>query len=260
MLECVVNVSEGQKAEVIEAIASAAGADLLDVHSDPDHHRSVLTVIGEDAPRKVTRAAVSAIDLRRHHGAHPRIGAVDVVPFIPLGDAAMIDAIRARDRFAAWASETFGLPCFFYGPERSLPDLRRAVRAGSAPDVGPASPHPTAGAIAVGARPVLVAYNLWLTEADLDLAQSIAAGLRSPVARTMAFAVGNAVQVSANLIDPLQFGPADLFDAVAARTAVARAELVGLMPRAVLERIPSSRWTRLDLAEDRTIESRLGAA
>ena len=259
MLECVVNISEGTRLDVVETIARAAGRELLDVHTDPDHNRSVLTLVGEDAARAVTATAVLVLDLRSHEGVHPRIGVVDVVPFVPLGSATMADAVAARDRFAEWAARTLGVPSFVYGSERSLPDIRREAWSTLAPAAGPDAPHPTAGAIAVGARPVLVAYNVWLAEPDLDLARSIARDIRAPRLRTLGLAVGDAVQVSMNLIDPRSVGPAAAYDAVAARAEVARAELVGLVPEEVLQGIDPSRWDELDLAADRTIESRLAA-
>ncbi|HZM31202.1 MAG TPA: hypothetical protein VFB77_11965, partial [Acidimicrobiales bacterium] len=147
MLECVVNVSEGARAEVVAAIATAAGADLLDVHADAHHNRSVLTLVGEDAPRAVARAAVERLDIRRHQGVHPRIGVVDVVPFVPLAGATLADAVGARDRFLAWAADDLGLPGFAYGPERSLPEVRRRAFADLAPSAGPPRPHLSAGAV-----------------------------------------------------------------------------------------------------------------
>jgi glutamate formiminotransferase len=257
MLECVINISEGRRLELVEVIARAAGRELLDVHTDPDHNRSVLTVIGESAARAVTATAVLLLDLTNHEGVHPRIGVVDVAPFVPLGEASLADALAARDRFATWAATELDVPCFLYGPERSLPDVRRSAWATLGPDVGPTAPHPTAGAIAVGARPVLVAYNVWLRDDDLDAARAIARDLRGPATRTLGLQVGDAVQVSMNLIDPMRVGPADVHDAVAARADVARTELVGLLPRAVLDRVDPARWSALDLAEDRTIEARL---
>jgi glutamate formiminotransferase len=161
LLECVVNISEGCRRDVLDRLARCAGDHLLDVHTDPDHHRSVFTLAGpdvEEAARSLATAAVDAIDLRTHEGAHPRLGAVDVVPFVPLGPTPFPDAVAARDRFAAWAGASLHLPCFLYGPERSLPDLRRHAFRTLRPDAGPAEPHPSAGACAVGARPVLVAY------------------------------------------------------------------------------------------------------
>lgn len=259
VLECVINISEGRDQNVIDGVAAAAGPDLLDVHTDPHHHRSVLTVVGEDAARAVARAAVAGIDLRNHHGAHPRIGAVDVVPFVPLGPATLADAVAARDRFCTWAGDELALPCFAYGPERSLPEVRRLAFAGLAPVAGPSQPHPSAGAVAVGARPVLVAYNVWLAQPDLALARRIAGEVRRPGVRTLGLAVGDRVQVSMNLVDPSRVGPAEAADAVAQRAPVAGCELVGLVPRAVLDAVTPQRWTELDLSENRTIEARLAA-
>jgi glutamate formiminotransferase / 5-formyltetrahydrofolate cyclo-ligase len=257
MLECVVNVSEGRRLDQVAAIAGAAGDGLLDLHHDPDHNRSVLTLVGPEAPRAVAVEAVRRLDLRTHDGVHPRLGVVDVVPFVPLGRATLDDAVAARDSFAAWAAQQLGVPCFLYGPGRSLPDVRRRAFRDLRPDVGPEHPHPAAGAVAVGARPVLVAYNLWLASDDVGSARAVAAELRSPVVRALGLATGGGAQVSLNLLDPLAFGPAAAYDAVAARVEVARAELVGLAPASVLERTDRDRWTELDLAPDRTIEARV---
>jgi glutamate formiminotransferase len=259
VLECVINISEGTRLDLVETIGRAAGRELLDVHTDADHNRSVLTLVGEDAARAVTATAVLVLDLRGHEGVHPRIGSVDVVPFVPLGSTPMAEAVAARDRFARWAGDTLGVPCFVYGEERSLPDIRREAWATLTPTTGPAEPHPRAGAIAVGARPLLVAYNVWLAEPDLDRARGIARDIRGPGLRTLGLAVGDEVQVSMNLIDPLAVGPADAYDAVASRAEVGRAELVGLVPDAVLQAIDPGRWDELDLGADRTIESRLAA-
>lgn len=259
MLECVINVSEGRDREIIGALAAAAGPDLLDVHTDAHHHRSVLTVVGAAAARAVAAAAVARVDLRNHCGAHPRIGALDVVPFVPLGAATLADAVVARDQFCRWAAESLDLPCFVYGPERSLPEVRRSAFATLSPTTGPVEPHPSAGAVAVGARPVLVAYNVWLAEPDVDLARRVATKVRGPGIRALGLLVGDRVQVSMNLVDPSRVGPAAATDAVASVAPIAGCELVGLVPRAVLDAVPGSRRAALDLAEDRTIEARLAA-
>lgn len=260
MLECVINISEGRRLDLVETIARAAGRELIDVHTDPNHNRSVLTVVGEDAARAVAAATVLTLDLRSHQGAHPRIGVLDVVPFVPLGSTPFTEALAARDRFAAWAGERLALPCFVYGPERTLPDVRRHAFVDLAPDTGPRTPHPTAGAAAVGARPVLVAYNVWLAEPDLDRARALARDLRGPAVRALGLAVGDQVQVSMNLVDPASVGPAVVYDRIAGTTPVARAEVVGLVPRSVLEATPPARWSELDLHVDRTIEARLEVA
>lgn len=268
--ECVVNVSEGRDVDVLDALSHAAGPLLLDRHADPHHHRSVFTLAGPaerltDAVRALAAEIVARVDVRTHQGAHPRIGALDVVPWValtgwPLEPARLELAIDRRDDFATWAGAALKLPCFVYGPERSLPDVRRAVWTSLRPDFGPAAPHPTAGAAAVGARPPLVAYNLWLEQADLDAARAIAAGLRGPALRALGLQVGDAVQVSCNLIDPYRLGPEAVFDAVASRTGIARAELVGLVPATVLDAIPAHRRTELGMAPSSTIEARLEQA
>lgn len=262
VLECVLNVSEGRDGDVLAALAEAAGAELLDVHRDPYHHRAVLTLVGEDAPRRVAEVAVERIDLRRHAGVHPRIGAVDVVPFVPLAGSTMDDAVAARDRFAEWFASGFGVPCFLYGPPPapSLPEVRRwAFTSNLTPAFGPAAPHVTAGACAVGAREVLVAWNLWV-DTDLVTARRVAATIRGDGIRALGLPVGDRVQVSMNLVEPLRVGPAEAWDRVAALAPVRGAELVGLVPTAVLERTPRDRWRQLDLDEDRTIEARLARA
>jgi glutamate formiminotransferase / 5-formyltetrahydrofolate cyclo-ligase len=261
VLQCVVNVSEGHDGPALDALIAAAGRRLLDLHRDADHNRAVLTLGGdgvEEAARRVARIAVDRLDLRTHTGAHPRIGVLDVVPFVPLGSSTIDDAVAARDAFASWAGEALALPCFLYGPERSLPSVRRGAFSELSPDTGPPQPHPTAGACAVGARMPLVAFNIWLRGADVDEARKLAAALRSEHVRALGLAVGDHVQVSMNLISPVEVGPAGVFDAVAATGAsIARAELVGLVPRAVLDATPRERWGELDLDEARTIEARL---
>jgi glutamate formiminotransferase len=270
LLECVINVSEGRNQEQLAAVARAAGPYLLDLHSDPDHHRAVLTVAGpnravEDATRSLAGRVVADLDLRGHQGAHPRFGTLDVVPWIglrgwPVTDGPLGPAIGARDRFARWAGDALGLPCFLYGPERSLPQVRREAWRTLRPSTGPDQPHRRAGSCAVGARPVLIAYNLWLAEPDEMLARNIARQLRNPVVRALALRVGDAVQVSCNLIAPWTFGPEAAFDAVASQTAVERAELVGLAPAGVLQLVPPHRWRELDLDPSSTIEARLEEA
>jgi glutamate formiminotransferase/glutamate formiminotransferase/formiminotetrahydrofolate cyclodeaminase len=260
VIECVINVSEGRDAATIATIEGAAGDALLDAQVDADHHRAVLTLSGPDvisAARAVARTAVDHLDLRAHSGVHPRIGVVDVVPFVPLAGSTMRDALAARDDFGTWAGTELALPCFFFGPERSLPDIRRGAFSTISPDRGPGAPHRTAGACAVGARGVLVAYNLWLASTDLALAKDIARRLRSPTIRALGLAVGDHVQVSCNLLAPEVTGPAVVFDTVEARANVARAEVVGLVPRSVLDAVPRRRWAQLDLDDERTIEARI---
>jgi glutamate formiminotransferase len=272
VLECVVNVSEGRDRAVVGLLVAAAADALLDVHSDAEHHRSVLTLAGPDVERTtraVARVAVEHVDLRRHVGVHPRLGAIDVVPFVALGadgvalpEVGLGPALEARRDFAEWAAATLALPCFFYGPERTLPEVRRSAFAGLSPDCGPPAPHPSAGACAVGARGVLVAYNVWLATPDAGVARAIAAAVRQPAVRTLGLAVGGNTQVSCNLVDPLRVGPGQVYDAVdrlatEAGTTVVRAELVGLAPAAVVEAEPARRRADLDLDAERTLEARL---
>jgi glutamate formiminotransferase / 5-formyltetrahydrofolate cyclo-ligase len=283
LVECVVNVSEGRRTAFIDEAVAAGADELLDVHSDGEHNRTVLTLGGtieavEAAARRVVTVAVARIDLRHHRGVHPRFGAADVVPFVDLsprsGGAPAGPEVGARDRLARWAGAELDLPCFLYGPERSLPELRRAAFRPLPPDTGPSLPHPTAGACAVGARPVLVAYNVWITEGGgprraevgtpLATARAIAAELRRDGVRTLGLAVHGGAQVSVNLTDPTALALVELYDTVAARAealgcSVVRGELVGLVPEAVLRRAPRHRWPELDLGEDRTIEDRMAA-
>ena len=259
MIECVVNVSEGRRPEVLSALVAASGRDLLDVHSDPFHHRSVFTLVGVEAVRALSTAAVGRLDLGQHEGVHPRLGAVDVVPFVPLAGSTMAEALAERDRFAHWAAEALGVPSFLYGPERTLPEIRRRAWVDLPPDVGPDEPHPTAGAMCVGARPVLVAYNVYVRSVDLAGARHIASQIRGPYLRALGLQVGDRVQVSMNLIEPAIVGPAQAYDAVARHAAVEEAELVGLVTEAVLYAIPRRRWAELDLGPERTVEFRLAS-
>ncbi len=283
MLECVVNISEGRDHSVLDEVVAGAGEAFLDLHVDADHHRSVVTLGGpgtEEAVRRVARVSVERIRLDNHSGVHPRFGALDVVPFVPLGqggsalaaveggefpDGTLQEAVDARDRFASWAARELGVPCFLYGPERTLPDLRRRAFVDLLPEFGPTTPHPSTGACAVGARFVLVAYNLWLETADIATARSIAREMRGPHVRALGLPVGAGTQVSCNLLDPFVIGPEEAYDSVAEMAAtfgteLLRAELVGLVPSAVVESIPPERRAELDVDPDRTIEARLSDA
>jgi glutamate formiminotransferase len=275
-IECVANVSEGRDLDFLAQLADAAGPVLLDLHRDPDHHRSVFTLAGDaeqvtHAVRSLARASVARLDLSTHQGAHPRRGVLDVVPFVPYTPGRLpshgLDAVVAlRDAFARWMGATLGVPTFLYGPlpggeNRTLPQVRRDAFDGLPPDFGPRHPHPTAGATSVGARSVLVAYNIGVS--SLEVARRVASLIRGPAVRALGLAVGGAAQVSCNLVDPAQVGPAQAYDAVRdlaerAGGVVEGAELVGLLPAAVLRVIPASRWTELGLSADKTVEARLG--
>ncbi|MGA0878402.1 MAG: hypothetical protein ACO3SP_04725 [Ilumatobacteraceae bacterium] len=268
MLECVVNVSEGRRPEVLRKLARAVDpGDLLDVHVDPWHHRSVWTLVGTTAPRRLTRQALELLDLSEHQGAHPRLGVVDVVPFVPFDTSSMDDAHVARDEFAHWAADDLQLPSFLYGPadmapHRSLPEIRRRAWSTLQPDIGPPAPHPTGGAMCVGARPVLVAYNIWLQPgADWTRATEVTASIRTSQVRALTLRLGDRVQISMNLVEPLSHGPLAAYEDVSRRCAelglqIERAELVGLVPTAVLTATPRHLWPTLDLATERTIEYR----
>lgn len=266
MLECVINVSEGRDADLVSRIAASIpdspARQLLDIHSDADHNRSVFTLVGVDAPRALTRRCVELLDISDHDGVHPRLGVVDVVPFVALGDSPEHDALVARNNFASWAADELHLPVFLYGPERTLPDVRRDAWTMLSPDHGPNVPHPTAGAVCVGVRPVLIAYNVLLASSDLTLAKGIATRVRRPGLRTLAFSVGGAAQVSMNLVDADKISVSAAYDAVVAEAAavgirVAKAELVGLLTERHLSMNDPDRWAQLDIGPDRTIESRL---
>jgi glutamate formiminotransferase len=275
-IECVVNVSEGRDQDFLANLASAAGGVLLDLHRDPDHHRSVFTLAGEaddvtHAVRSLARASVAQLDLGTHQGAHPRRGVLDVVPFVPytpgrLPSHDLEAVVPLRDAFAQWMSATLGVPTFLYGPlpggeNRTLPQVRRHAFAELAPDFGPRHPHPTAGATCVGARSVLVAYNVWVS--SVEVARSVAPLVRGPAVRALGLAVGGGAQVSCNLVDPAHVGPEQAYDSVRSLVeqvggTVEGAELVGLLPSAVLRVIPASRWAQLGLSAEKTVEARLG--
>lgn len=256
MLECVVNISEGTDEGVLNSLAGSVSDHLLDLHSDAHHNRSVFTLLGEEAARTLTTTALALLRIESHSGVHPRLGVVDVVPFVPLDDSTMTDALAARDRFATWAADTLSLPSFLYGPERSLPEIRKTAWKTALPDIGPSSAHPTAGAVCVGAREPLIAYNVWLKDVSLDETKAIAAQVRTEHIRTLGLHVGEFTQVSMNLVAPAVANPMHAVDAVSRHAKVHRTELVGLVPASVMETIPQDRWEELDLAEMRTIEWR----
>jgi len=265
---CAANVSEGRDGRVLDALRDAAGTALLDVHVDVDHHRSVFTLAGPipfltERVLALAETAIAAIDLRRHEGVHPRLGALDVVPFAPLSEGSLEPAVTARETVLAGLA-ALGVPVFRFGPvasgtPRHLPELRRSAFAGLQPDAGPPQPHPTAGATAVGARQPLVAWNLWLQGASIEATRAIAAGVRRASVRALGFEVTGATQVSCNLLDPAVVTPLDVYRDVEASLSdgahVVRCELVGLVPEAVLEAVPEAWWMRLDLSAERGVEA-----
>jgi glutamate formiminotransferase len=290
VLACIPNVSEGRDPAVIARLAGAvreSGAVLMDVHSDPDHHRSVLSFLGgpaavEAAVLALARATIEAIDMRRHRGAHPRIGALDVVPIVPLRGAGMADAVALAHRIGARLAERHHVPVYFYGEaarreqRRRLPDARRggyealAERLGTpegVPDEGPARFDPRAGAVLVGARDILIAYNVWLDSPDLEAARQIARAVREsdgglPGVQALGLALPSRglVQVSMNLLDYRRTPIPAAFDAVRRQAArrgvgVRRGELVGLAPAAAFAgRTPESVGLP-DFTTDRLLET-----
>lgn len=258
LFEIVPNLSEGREAATIEAACAAverSGAQLLDWSSDPVHHRSVLTIVGDE--RQVVEAAIALaavalerIDLRTHRGVHPRIGALDVLPFVPLRDATLEDAAALAHRAGAALWQRYGIPAFYYGaaarhPDRFLlPEIRR--NADWMPDEGDVPRHRSAGAIAIGARNVLIAFNVELASSDLAAARAIAlairersGGLRS--LRALALPRGDdRVQVSLNITDyvatPL-YRVVELIARLASERSIeiAACELVGCLPWAAVE-------------------------
>ena len=255
ILGCALNLSEGRRAGVVDAVARAASsaAAVLDTSSDPDHNRTVLTLCA--TPRDLiegvvcaSRAALEHIDLRSHDGVHPRLGAVDVVPFYPLRNASMTDAVSAAKVCAERLWEELNLPCYLYeeaattAESRALPWIRRNAFAGTVPDVGGPGPHPSGGAAVVGARGLLVAYNVDLDSTDLPVARRIASAIRGAFpgrVRSLGFALPRreGTQVSMNIIRPESVCLEEVFTVVVnlakeAGVEVRGSEIVGLVPRA----------------------------
>lgn len=268
VFECVLNISEGRNLEILDVLSRAAGPSLRDRHCDAFHHRSVFTLINEPTElerdaRLLMSAAYDHLDLTTHEGVHPRFGVVDVVPFVALDPTRVDEAVGLRDDTARWLAATFDVPVFLYGPVddtmRTLPEIRRRAFSSLRPDVGPSAPSPQRGACAVGQRPILVAWNLWLRGVGLEDARALARAVRSPAVRTLAFEVGDYVQVSCNVIDTAATHLSLIYDQVRAqlgpRGAIDHAELVGLAPLSLLVAEEPARWGQLDLSEDRTIES-----
>ena len=292
LIESVPNVSEGRRLDVVdrlaEAITSVAGVYLLDRTSDASHNRSVFTMAGEheavaEALERLVSAAIHEIDMDLHTGEHPRIGAVDVIPFVPLAATTMDDCVELARAFGARIATRFELPVYLYAnaatrPERvKLADVRRGqyegLKAeiglnGREPDFGPARLHPSAGAVAVGARPFLIAYNINLDSRDVELAKRIARRVREsggglPKVQANGFWIeelGRA-QVSMNLLD---FSTTPLWlvwetvREVAAEDGVelAESELIGLAPLAAFLAVAD----RAEAAAEDTVERRLAAA
>jgi glutamate formiminotransferase len=292
LIESVPNVSEGRRLDVVDrlakAIESVGGVYLLDRTSDASHNRSVFTIAGEDGPvcvalEALVEAAIHEIDLNSHTGEHPRIGAVDVIPFVPLAATTMDDCVEIARAFARRISANFDLPVYLYAnaatrPDRvKLADVRRGqyegLRAeigqrGREPDFGPARLHPSAGAVAVGARPFLIAYNINLASDDVELAKRIARRVREsggglPRVQANGFWIAQLgrAQVSMNVLDfqvtPLWLVWETVRD-VAAEDGVelAESELIGLAPLAAFLAVAD----RAGAPSEDAIERRLAGA
>lgn len=266
LVECVPNFSEGRRPEVIRSIVSALdglpGVRLLDVESNPDHNRSVVTFVGEpqavaDAAFRLTEAAVAQLDMEEHVGEHPRIGAMDVVPFVPISGVTMDDCVALAQQLGRRIGEELGVPVYLYAnaastpARRRLPDVRQGQYAGlkttistleRKPDFGPARMHPTAGAVAVGARPPLIAFNINLATQNLSIAREIAKGVRESSgglvnvqAMGVDLAAQGIVQVSMNLLDYTRTPIHRAFEMIRAEAEqrgvlISGSEIVGLVP------------------------------
>ncbi len=270
LVACVPNFSEGRDRTTLDALKAAItnvpGAKLLDVQADASHHRSVFTFVAPpdaavEAAFCAMRVAAERIDLTKHRGEHPRMGATDVVPFVPVREVTMAQCTALARRLAERAAAELGIPIYLYAeaatrPERErLPDIRKGefeglrVRIGqdvaADPDYGPKRIHPTAGATAIGARPFLVAFNIYLDTADVAVAREIAKKIRTssgglPAVQANGFEVAGKAQVSMNLLDIDTTPPATVFAAVEAEArqrgvGIVKSEVVGLIPeRAIL--------------------------
>src|SRR5438270_13608552 len=270
LIECIPNVSEGRRPEIVAAMAAAIravpGVRLLDHSSDASHNRSVFTLVGdaagvEQAILALFERAVADIDLRTHKGEHPRLGAVDVVPFVPIEGVTMADCVALAKKVGAIVAERFAVPVYLYeeassNPQRkNLEDIRRGEFEGLAAkmatpawaaDFGPSAPHPSAGASVIGARMPLIAYNINLATDRLDVAKKIAAairhssgGFRHVKAMGIPLEGRGIVQVSMNLTNYEKTPIFRVFDVVKREAArygvhVLESEIVGLVPSAAL--------------------------
>jgi glutamate formiminotransferase len=293
LIESVPNVSEGRRTDVvaalIESVQRVHGVRLLDHSSDASHNRSVLTMVGdaqglETAILALVERAVASIDLRAHRGEHPRLGAVDVVPFIPIEAATMADCVALARRVGAAIAERYSVPVYLYEEasanpsRRNLEDIRRGefegltAKMGSdgwAPDFGGPQPHPTAGATVVGARMPLIAYNINLATDRLDVAKQIAAavrfssgGFRFVKAMGIALQDRGIVQVSINLTNYEKTPMFRVFETVRREAArygveVLESEIVGLVPAAALTDAAAYYLQLAGFTREQVLENRL---
>jgi glutamate formiminotransferase len=263
LVECVPNFSEGRRPEIVrqiaDAITSVESACVLDTHIDPDHNRSVITFVAP--PETIVEAALNAvrraselIDMRTHHGEHPRLGATDVLPFVPVRGVTVDDCVRIAHEAGRSIARDLSIPVYFYEraalrEERvNLEDVRRgATNPEYAPDVGATLRHESAGAIVVGARPFLIAFNVVLSTNDIAIAREIARTIRArngglPFVKALGFRLHtrDLVQVSMNLVNYEVTGMTAAYDAVRREAerldvAIHSTEIVGLVPRAAMD-------------------------
>jgi glutamate formiminotransferase len=293
LIECIPNVSEGRRPDVVAAIADAIRAvprvHLLDHSSDASHNRSVFTLVGdaagvEQAVLALFERAIAEIDLRTHRGEHPRLGAVDVVPFVPIEGVTMAECVALAKKVAAEVAQRYDVPVFLYedastdAARKNLEDIRRGefeglaakmAAAGWAPDFGPATPHPTAGASVIGARMALIAYNINLATDRIDVAKKIAAAIRSSsggfrYVKAAGFKLEERgiVQVSMNLTNYEKTPIFRVFETVkreAARYGVSilESEIVGLVPAAAVNAAAEFYLQIEGFKPDQVLENRL---
>jgi len=294
LVECVPNFSEGRKTETVErlarAISSVSTACVLDTHLDPDHNRSVITFVA--APEMIVEAALRAvglaaelIDMRQHTGVHPRLGATDVLPFIPISGVTMDDCAALAHQAGERIARELSIPVFFYEraalkPDRvNLEDVRRgtlellreqiAVDPNRAPDLGPRRVHETAGAIAIGARPFLIAFNTNLRTTDVSIARKIARAVRArggglPFVKALGFELSTRglVQVSMNIVNYEVTGITQAYDAVRreaerAGAEIVSTEIVGLVPEKALDKSAEYFQKLENFSEGKIFEHRL---
>ena len=297
LVECVPNFSEGRKPEIVQRIVDAIrvvdGACVLDTHIDPDHNRSVITFVAppsmivEAAFRAVARAT-ELIDMRQHKGEHPRLGATDVLPFVPVWDVAMDECIKLAHQAGRRIADELSIPVYFYeqaalrAERKNLEDVRRgalerlreeiATVQAREPDVGPRVTHETAGAMAVGARPLLIAFNVVLSSTDITIAREIAKTIRFsngglPFLKALGFQLHSRslVQVSMNLVNYEVTGMTEAYEAIqreADRVSVEieSAEIVGLVPEGALDRNASYFPKLVNFSESKILEYQIARA
>ena len=297
LAECVINVSEGRDPALLRELARSVevtpGAALLHRDADIDHHRTVFTLAGslpglEQAAAALCRRAVDLLDLSRHQGVHPRIGAVDVIPFVPIRGVSMSDCVRAARRLGKALAEEIQLPVYLYEQaatrrsRRSLAELRqggleslRRRMAGDpdwAPDFGPPRPHPTAGVSCVGARDYLIAFNMYLEGPDLTAARKVAARIRErdgglPGVKALGLWIASRkqAQISTNLMDFRKTSLVRLFEVTDRHarelgTRISTSEIVGLAPRGALGKDATARLRLENPASESILEERIRQA